>query len=226
MRMAPSSSVEPSSYHDDLAYPFDFLASDRCSSMTTLVVPARPGLDGFVAALAAGWSPDASRGPEAAAEELAAVQADPDAYLASQVDREARRGPVKLPDGSLAPRLPGCRIWIWDGAFCGTIGLRWQPGTTDLPPYCLGHVGYAVVPWKRRQGHATRALALMLPCARDEGLPFVIITTDVANVASQRVIERNGGVLVETFDKPASSGGGRSRRYRIDLECVRADAMP
>jgi predicted acetyltransferase len=104
---------------------------------------------------------------------------------------------------------------MWDGEFCGTIGFRWQPGTTDLPPYCLGHIGYAVVPWKRGNGYATRALGLLLPEARDRGLPFVELTTDEGNLASQRVIEANGGELYERFTKPASYGGAPSLRYRI-----------
>ena len=106
---------------------------------------------------------------------------------------------------------------MWDGEFAGSIGLRWQPGTTDLPPTCLGHIGYAVVPWKRRRGYATAALAAMLPIAAAEGLPFVDITADLDNVASQRVIEANGGVLVEQFTKLPSAGGGQAVRYRVDL---------
>ena len=79
-------------------------------------------------------------------------------------------GQVLLPD---ARRLPGFSRWMWDGEFCGSIGFRWQPGTEVLPPHCLGHIGYAVVPWKKRRGHATRALAAMLPLARAEGLRYV-----------------------------------------------------
>lgn len=115
------------------------------------------------------------------------------------------------------PRLPGYRRWLWDGEFCGAIGLRWQPGTPALPPTCLGHIGYSVVPWKRGRGYATRALGLLLPEARREGLPYVELTTDAANVASRRVIEANGGVLVETFHKPAAHGGAEALRFRIAL---------
>ena len=72
----------------------------------------------------------------------------------------------------LLPRSasPASSRWMWDGEFCGRIGFRWQPGTEVLPPHCLGHIRYAVVPWKKRRGHATRALAAMLPLARAEGL--------------------------------------------------------
>jgi predicted acetyltransferase len=106
---------------------------------------------------------------------------------------------------------------MWDGEFCGTIGFRWQPGTPELPPHCLGHIGYAVVPWKRGRGYATQALAGILPDAIAEGLPYVELTTDAVNVASQRVIEANGGRVVEQFNKPAHYGGAESLRYRIAL---------
>ena len=124
---------------------------------------------------------------------------------------------IVLPDNSTVARLPGYKLWMWDGEFCGVIGLRWQRGTMELPPYCLGHIGYAVVPWKRRRGYATHALRLMLPHARAEGLPYVDVTTDATNIASQRVIAANGGTLMERFHKPATHGGAESLRFRILL---------
>lgn len=132
-------------------------------------------------------------------------------------NREAKGPAITLPNGSTVPRLPGYSMWMWDGQFCGSVGFRWQPGTTELPPYCLGHVGYSVVPWKRRRGYATRALHLLLPHARAEGLAHIELTTDVDNVASRRVIEANGGVLVERFHKPQGHGGAESLRFRIAL---------
>lgn len=185
-----------------------------------LVRPARAHLASYADALARGWSPDTQR-PVAARETLALLAADPDALFARQEDREAAGPPIVLPDGSTVPRLPSVTRWLWDGAFVGQIGARWQRGTPDLPPTCLGHVGYSVVPWKRRQGHATRALALFLDALRDdlraEGLPWVEITTDPANLASQRVAEANGAVLVERFTKLPAHGGGEGLRYRIAL---------
>jgi predicted acetyltransferase len=182
-----------------------------------LVWPSRQYLPSYVAALERGWSPDNVRGRVAAEEELQRIGIDADAFLKGLVDREATGNPITLPDGTTVPRLPGYRRWLWDGEFCGTIGLRWQPGTEELPPYCLGHIGYSVVPWKQRRGYATHALREMLQEAKSEGLRYVDITTDPSNVPSQRVIENNGGVFVEEFVAPPSLGSRREFRYRVTL---------
>lgn len=182
-----------------------------------LVWPAERYLASYVGALERGWSPDNLR-PQAGRDELERITRDPAGFLAGQVDREAKGPPVVLPDGRTVPRLPGYHRWMWDGEFCGVIGFRWQPGTTELPPHCLGHIGYSVVPWKQRRGYATQALRELLPEARKEGLAYVELTTDADNVASRRVIEANGGELVERFFKPAGYGGAESLRFRIMLD--------
>jgi len=184
-----------------------------------LVWPAAEYLGGYTHALEQGWSPDNLR-PEAAPEQLASIADDPVRFLTEQIDREAKGPKVVLPDGREVTRLPGYAQWLWDGEFCGSINFRWQPGTTELPPYCLGHIGYSVVPWKRRRGYATLALKLMLSQASYEGLPYVEIVTDADNVASRKVIEANGGKLIAEFRKPESYGGAESLRYRISLDAV------
>jgi predicted acetyltransferase len=190
-----------------------------------LVVPTLDSLGPYAEALRrGGYFPDNIRREVSAREELAKIAADPAAFAALLDDREGKAGPVTLPDGSQVKRLPGYRRWIWDdgdagadGGFCGHIGFRWQPGGSALPPYVLGHIGYAVVPWKRGRGHATRALALLLPEARKEGLSHVDLTTDPDNIPSQKVITKNGGTLVERFTATDAHGGHEMLRWRILL---------
>ncbi len=90
-----------------------------------------------------------------------------------------------------------------------------MPGTTDLPPACLGHIGYGVVPWKRKRGYATAALAQLLPTAWEQDLSYVEVIANVENVASQRAILANGATLIERFPKLAAHGGGEAFRFRI-----------
>lgn len=185
----------------------------------TLIVPSLAALSSYMDALRRGWSPDNTRAV-AAAEELARAERDPAGFVAALNDPEGRGGPITLPDGSVVPRLPGFRRWIWDGEACGSIGFRWQRGTTALPPHVLGHIGYAVVPWKRGRGYASAALGLLLAEIRALALPgltHVDLTADPGNPASRRVVTANGGYEVERFEKLAAYGGGQTLRFRIDL---------
>jgi len=186
-------------------------------SAMVLIRPSQEHLASYVAALTKGFSPDTVRASQATQEHLEHISKNAADFLASLDDREARGGPVPLPDGSFAERLPSITRWLWDGEFAGKISLRWRPGATDLPATCLGHIGYVVAPWKQGRGYATEALRLILPDARAVGLPFVDLTTDPSNKASQRVIEKAGGVLVSTFTKPQQLGGTEGLLFRIFL---------
>ncbi|TAY17595.1 GNAT family N-acetyltransferase [Rhizobium leguminosarum] len=156
-----------------------------------LLPPDLKNLSGFESALAAGWSPDPRRTGD-------------ETYFRGELQR-LRRDRAKflddlIPDGrrcagSGSPPLITRLFWIWDGEFCGSISLRFQAGSEELPPEVSGHVGYSVVPWKQRNGHATTALSLLLAVAAKEGLDRLVILCNEDNDASRRVIERNGGEL-------------------------------
>jgi predicted acetyltransferase len=180
------------------------------SSGLQLIAPDQAHLPSYAAALRTGWSPNNLHDVSAA--HLAEIEANPDMFL---TDLLALHGTVTLPDGSVRQRLPQILRWMWDGAFAGTISLRWQPGSNALPPHVPGHIGYAVVPWKRRKGYATEALRMMLTEAKAVGLSSIEITTDTTNEPSQRVIEHCGGVHFATRDNPI--GGVPKRHYRIGL---------
>ncbi|WP_353185354.1 GNAT family N-acetyltransferase [Bosea sp. (in: a-proteobacteria)] len=173
----------------------------------SLRIPDRTLLGAYQAALRGGWSPNTTR--DVAPEQLAAIAADPDAFLAA-----LRGGPgrIRLADGREVERLPGPTRWIFaedrpERPFVGAINLRWQEDAGGrpvpaLPEHVLGHIGYAILPAFAGHGYASAALAAMLRVARDAGLAQVEITCDEANAASRRVIEKNGGRLIESFVAP------------------------
>jgi len=170
-----------------------------------LVRPAFAMLPAYRDALVRGFSPHNIDTEKVRLEQLRQVDDDPAALIALTHDPEGKGPPFARPDGSLRPRLPGITRWMWqDGAeggdFIGAINLRWQTGTSDLPPDVPGHIGYTVCEWHRSKGHATRALRLMLVEARARGLDHVELTTEEANRASQRTIEKAGGKIVGRFD--------------------------
>ena len=182
-----------------------------------IVRPEEIYLESYKSALVLAISSGTAAYLAMAQDELSEIEADPISFLAEQEDPKALGPAVKLPDGSLVPRLPGITRWMWDGQVCGSINFRWQVGSTELPPHCLGHIGYEVFSWKRNRGYASEALKQILPEAIRLGMPFVELTTDVGNLFSQKVIKKNGGILHEKFVKPASHGGTDALLFRIYL---------
>lgn len=185
-------------------------------SDTVLMIPNRDRLPDYVDALKRGWSPDNLRA-EVAIEQIEEIARDAEGFLARQEDRAALGRPVTLSDGSKAARLPSFRRWIWRDGFAGSIGLRWAPGTEALPPHCLGHIGYAVVPWRRREGLATAAVTALLPEAKAIGLRHVEISTDPDNTASIGVAKRAGAVLQGRGRHIDALGAGEALLFRITL---------
>jgi predicted acetyltransferase len=121
------------------------------------------------------------------------------AHLLSRGDHS-----VSLPEGIVHSDY----FWIVDeSGFVGYLALRHA-----LTPFLLdegGHIGFSVRPSRRREGHASRALAQALPVASARGLDRVLITCEQDNEASRRTIERNGGAYEDTRKG--------KRRYWIDL---------
>ena len=110
-----------------------------------------------------------------------------------------------------APRPDWVRctfLWITDGdGVIGSIAVRHELNAWLLDQG--GHIGYSIRPSRRRQGHASRALALALDRARELGLERVLLTCDLDNEGSRRTIESSGGVLEDVR--------GDKQRWWIEL---------
>jgi predicted acetyltransferase len=78
-----------------------------------------------------------------------------------------------------------------------------------------GHIGYAIRPSARGKGYGTQILALTLVKVRAMGLERVMVTCDMDNIPSARIIEKNGGVLSGQAISPHS--GKQVSQYWIQL---------
>jgi predicted acetyltransferase len=99
------------------------------------------------------------------------------------------------------PRPPGyvpqTTWWYVDGAeYLGRISLRHR--LTEHLMEVGGHIGYDVRPTARRRGYATAMLRGVLPYAHAFDIEEALVTCDVDNVGSRKVIEAAGGVLEDT----------------------------
>jgi len=78
---------------------------------------------------------------------------------------------------------------VVDGVVVGDIGFHGPPG--DQTPYRV-EIGYCVVPAWRGRGVASRACALIVEQAWTLGAEVIVADTEPDNLASQRVLLRNG----------------------------------
>lgn len=88
--------------------------------------------------------------------------------------------------------------WVDDTEFVGRISIRHR--LTAFLREIGGHIGYGVRVARRREGQATAMLAAALPVAHGLGIDPALITCDVDNAASRRVIEHNGGELDDVHE--------------------------
>lgn len=177
--------------------------------MTALALPSLDLYDSWAATVAEfeGVHVDGASIP---VEEAADVSREACARL---VEGTGRDRDVSVPPP--AGRVHASAYWITDdGDVVGFIQLR--HALNDFLENVGGHIGYSVRPSARRQGHARRALGLVLDEARRLGLERVLLTCDEDNAASARTIESQGGELQDVFDG-AAYGTGPKRRYWITL---------
>jgi predicted acetyltransferase len=76
-----------------------------------------------------------------------------------------------------------------------------------------GHIGYAVRPSQQKKGYATQMLSLILEKVKKLGLKKVMLTCNLDNFGSNKVIKNNGGKL----EKSNINDGVKVNIYWIKL---------
>ena len=188
-----------------------------------LVRPTLAMIPAYRDALERGFSPHNIDTEKVRLAQLAQIERDPAALIALCNDPEGEGPPFERADGTLRPRLPGITRWMWQegapgGSFLGAINLRWQNGTSELPPDVAGHIGYVVCEWHRGHGYAAKALQTILAEARAIGLTHLDLTAEESNRPSWRTIERAGGRKIGLFEGDSPHHPcSQALLYRIDL---------
>lgn len=122
---------------------------------------------------------------------------------------QARLG-IGLPEGY----VPASTFWLVKGdAFVGVGNVRHR--LTPALERFGGHIGYAIRPAKWKQGYGTLQLGLLLREAAGLGIERALVTCDDDNVASYRVMEKNGGVYQDTIENTIDGRLRKTRRYWI-----------
>ena len=94
----------------------------------------------------------------------------------------------------------------------GAIGIRWKKVPTLMT--FGGLIGYSIRPTKRGKGYASEMLKLALNKFKNTNIENILITCKDFNIASKKVIEKNGGVYENTYK---SDDGYAYLRYWIKI---------
>ena len=95
----------------------------------------------------------------------------------------------------------------------GAIGIRWK----QVPVLMVfgGLIGYSVRPSQRGKGYASEMLKLALDKFKNTNIENILITCKDFNIASKKVIEKNGGIFENTYSN--DDDGYTYLRYWIKI---------
>ncbi len=125
---------------------------------------------------------------------------------------------IGLPEGW----VPSSVFWLVEyNEYIGSGNIR-HALTEPLKKFG-GHIGYEIRPSKWGQGYGTLQLKLLLAEAARLGIKSALLTCSADNVASARVMEKNGGVFIDCINNIIDGHDRPTNRYRIDAGIIDRD---
>lgn len=86
---------------------------------------------------------------------------------------------------------------IEDNEIIGVLNARWD----KVPVLMLfgGLIGYSIRPKYRGKGYANKMLKLGIDKFKEKGINEILISCKDFNIASKKVIEKNGGIFIREY---------------------------
>ena len=101
---------------------------------------------------------------------------------------------INLPVGY----VPHTTYWLVEGnEFFGRADIRHE--LNDFLKTNGGHIGYDIRPSQRNKGYGSLLLQLAVEKAHQLGIKEVLVTCNIDNIGSNKIIQKNGGVLESTY---------------------------
>ena len=64
-----------------------------------------------------------------------------------------------------------------------------------------GHIGYSIRPTERKKGYGSKSLELLINQAKEMNIEKILITCNINNIGSKKVIENNNGKFINQIDE-------------------------
>jgi predicted acetyltransferase len=174
-----------------------------------LITPDLDHIPSYVLALKEGHR--CGGGALPTADQVLKILRDPQGFLD---DLFAPKPPTFINEkGEEVERVPQTTMWLVEnGGFIGDAKIRHR--LNDKLFLSGGHIGYGVRPSARNKGYATEMLRQSLIWLRDNlGLDKALLSCLVENTASARVMEKNGGQLIDITPHPLETGKMQKRYW-------------
>ena len=119
-------------------------------------------------------------------------------YLSALKESEARAtSKIRIDKRQRVRQLvPAIDFWLVERRkYLGLVQIRLKPSSA-IAHILKSHIYYEIRPSMRRWGYGVIALTLAIKKATHLGLKRIIVVCQQNNIASRKIIESNGGVLL------------------------------